>query len=262
MRGRLGPSKIPHCGEGPGFQVLNKERNLNMLKNKLILQNPLRLIAHDKENILPESGFGVVLARAGVGKTALLVQLALNSLLCNNNVLHISLNDPVNKVSLWYKEVFRHLTKSHDVKVSNELWESILPRRFIMTFKAEGFSVPKLEERLTDLKEQNIFSPQAVFIDGLPFNETQKKPLYDLKTFALNNSLNIWFSAQTHRHEKPGPDGMPVQLKTVADLFDVAIQLEPEGKEIHLKILLGGSLNSDQPELLLDPSTMLLKNNV
>ncbi len=233
-----------------------------MLKNKLILQNPLRLIAQDKENILPESGFGVVLARAGVGKTALLVQLALNSLLCNKNVLHISLNDPVKKVSLWYKEVFRHLTKPHDAEASNELWEFILPHRFIMTFKAEGFSVPKLEERLTDLKEQDIFFPQAVFIDGLPFNETQKKPLYDLKAFARKHALNIWFSAQTHRHEKPGPEGMPVQLKSVAELFDVAIQLEPEGKEIRLKILLGGSPDSKQPELLFDPSTMLLINNI
>ena len=52
-----------------------------------------------------------MLARAGVGKTAILVQLALNTLLKGKNVLHISLNDPVKKVGLWYKEVFRHLTK-------------------------------------------------------------------------------------------------------------------------------------------------------
>ena len=50
------------------------------------------------EDILPQGGFGAVLARAGVGKTALLVQLALNTMLRDKNVLHISLNDPVNKV--------------------------------------------------------------------------------------------------------------------------------------------------------------------
>jgi len=219
-------------------------------------------MTHDNENILPQGGFGAVLARAGVGKTALLVQLALNWLLRNKSVLHISLNDPVDKVSLWYKEVFHHLTKSHDSKASNELWESLLPHRFIMTFKVEGFSVPKLEERLTDLKEQDIFSPRAVFIDGLPFNESQEQLLYDLKTFAQNHALQVWFTAQTHRHEKPGADGMPAQLQNLTNLFDVAILLEPEGKEIHLKIILGKSLNTDQPDLLLDPSTMLLKNNI
>jgi len=231
-----------------------------MPRNELTLQNPLRLMAQDNENILPDGGFGAVLARAGVGKTALLVQLALNSLLRGKNVLHISLDDPVNKVNLWYKEVFYNLTKSHDLKTSTELWESLLPQRFIMTFKVDSFSVPKLQERLTDLKEQDIFAPQAVFIDGLPFDQSQRGPLSDLKTLAKNQSLHVWFTIQTHRHQKPGPEGMPVQLQNVVDLFDVAIQIEPEGKEIHLKVLLGGSANSAHPELILDPATMLVKN--
>jgi ATP/maltotriose-dependent transcriptional regulator MalT len=42
-----------------------------------------------------------VLAPAGVGKTAFLVQLALNAMLQEKNVLHISLDEPVTKVSLW-----------------------------------------------------------------------------------------------------------------------------------------------------------------
>jgi len=231
-----------------------------MLKKELILQNPLRFMGHGTDDILPEGGFGAVLARAGVGKTALLVQLALNSLLRNKNVLHISLDDPVKKVSLWYKEVFRHLTKSYDVKKINQLWEALLPHRFIMTFKVEGFSVPKLEERLADLKEQNIFSPQIVFIDWLPFNETVRMPLSDFKDLAKNHSLHVWFAVRTRRHEKPGPDGMPAPLLDVADLFDVVIQLQPEGKEIHLKTLKGGPTDSARTALLLDPSTMLITN--
>ena len=233
-----------------------------MLKKELLLQNPLRRMSIYNENILPEGGFGVVLARAGVGKTALLVQLALNALLWNKNVLHVSLNDPVKKVSLWYQEVFHHLTKTIDVKKSNELWESILPHRFIMTFKAEGFSVPKLEERLSDLKEQDIFSPQALFIDGLLFDEHQKKSLFDLKSFAKKHSLNVWFTAQTHRHEAPDPSGFPLQLQSVAELFDIVIQLQPEGKEIYLKVLKGETENNHSPLLQLDPSTMLLKNHI
>ena len=233
-----------------------------MLKKELLLQNPLRRMAIDSENILPEGGFGVVLARAGVGKTALLVQLALNALLWNKNVLHVSLNDPVKKVNLWYQEVFHHLTKTIDAKKSSELWESILPHRFIMTFKAEGFSVPKLAERLSDLKEQDIFSPQAIFIDGLAFDESQKKPLFDLKSFAKNHSLYVWFTAQTHRHEAPDPSGFPVQLQSVVELFDIVIQLQPEGKDIFLNVLKREVDNNSFPVLQLDPSTMLLKNHI
>ena len=69
-----------------------------MLKKELRLQNPLRFMERENEDILPEGGLGAVIARAGVGKTAILVQLALNTLLKGKNVLHISLNDPVKKV--------------------------------------------------------------------------------------------------------------------------------------------------------------------
>jgi hypothetical protein len=232
-----------------------------MLKKELVLQNPLRFLGHETDEVLPEGGFGAVLARAGVGKTALLVQLAISNLLQNKNVLHISLDDPVQKVSLWYKEVFRHLTKSYDVKKINQLWESLLLHRFIMTFKVDGFSVPKLEERMADLKEQNIFSPQIVFIDGFPFHETVRISLSEFKDLSKNNSLQVWFSVRTRRHEMPAPDGMPAPLLDVADLFDVVIQLQPEGKEIHVKTLKGGSKESGRTALLLDPSTMLITND-
>lgn len=232
-----------------------------MIKKELILQNPLRFIGDETEDILPEGGFGAVLARAGVGKTALLVQLALHTLLKGKHVLHISLDDPVNKISLWYKEVFRHLTQSYDAKKKSKLWEDLLPFRFIMTFKVEGFSVPKLEERLTDLKEQNIFSPQMVLIDGFDFNESARTSLSEFKRLAQKYSLHVWFSVKTHRHETHGPDGMPASLLDVSDLFDVVIQLRPEGKKIHVMTLKGGPADSG-PALFLDPATMLVKDTI
>lgn len=231
-----------------------------MIKKKLILQNPLRFLENETGDILTEGGFGAVLARAGVGKTAILVQLALNTILKGKNVLHISLDDPVHKLTLWYKEVFNHLTKQYESIETNPIWEAILPHRFIMTFKVEGFSTSKLEERLTDLTEQNIFSPQVIIIDGFNFGKDIKTSLSDLKRLAKKHSLYVWFSVKTHRHEEPGPDGMPAQIWEVADLFDLVIQLQPEGKEIHVKTLKGSTADSDQRTLLLDPATMLVKD--
>ncbi len=230
-----------------------------MLIKALDLQNPLELLGFETEDTFPVGGFGAVLARAGVGKTALLVQLALNALFQDNHVLHISLDDSVKKVSLWYKEVFYHLTKSWTEKQANQLWETILPHRFIMTFKVEGFSVPKLEERLNDLMEQDIFSPQAIFIDGFPFSDTAQDAFSDLKQLAENHSLKVWFTIRTHRHETPGPYGIPAQLVDVVRMFDVLIKLEPEGKDIHVKVIKGEPAGVDRPALLLDPSTMLIK---
>lgn len=230
-----------------------------MLKNDLILRNPLRMIGKKDEEILLGGGFGAVLARAGVGKTALMVQMALNALLQSKKILHISLNDPVEKVRLWYKEVFSNIAEQYQVKQIDKLWEDILPYRFIMTFKVEGFSVPKLEERLTDLIEQNIFSPREILIDGLPFDESTRESLLQLKALAKRFGFSVWFSVRTHRHEEPGPEGIPVQLLPVVDLFDVAIELKPEGKDIYVRALKGGG-DLGQPPLMLDPSTMLLKD--
>jgi hypothetical protein len=215
----------------------------------------------ETDDVIPEGGFGAVLAHAGVGKTALLVQLALNAMLRERNVLHISLNDPVGKVSLWYQELFQHLAKETQVRQIQQLWETILPHRFILTFKAEGFSVPRLEERLTDLLAQDIFHPQMMIMDGLRFDESGRQPLCDLKVLASKHRMRVWFTINTHRHEQPGPDGLPVQLLHVADLFDIVLELQPKGAEIHILPLKGSPPAADGLPLLLDPSTMLINDN-
>jgi len=232
-----------------------------MLKKDLILRNPLRVMGYENDDILKSGQFGAVLARAGVGKTAFLVQLSLNALLRSKNVLHISLEDPVNKVSLWYREVFNLIAEQYQVDQIDQLWESVLPHRFIMTFRVEGFSVPKLKERLSDLMEQNIFSPQMIIIDGFPFDDSAHQPLSELKELVDRHQMHAWFTMRTHRHEDPGPDGKPLQLEQVEDLFEIAIQLLPEGKEIHVKPVKGGESFAENLDLRLDPSTMLLKRH-
>lgn len=233
-----------------------------MLNNELIVCNPLREMGSEADDVIPEGGFGAVLAHAGVGKTALLVQLALNAMLRNRKVLHISLNDPVGKVSLWYQELFHHLAKEAQAPQAQQLWETILPHRFILTYKAEGFSVPRLEERLTDLMAQNIFHPQLMIMDGLHFDESGRQPLCDLKALAVRYGIRVWFTINTHRHEEPGPDGLPVQLLHVADLFDIVLELQPRGAEIRILPLKGSAATVKGLPLLLDPSTLLIKGNV
>jgi len=243
----------------PAGVIYIKERYLTMLKNDLILRNPLRTMGFENDDILNTGQFGTVLARAGVGKTAFLVQLSLNALLRGRNVLHISLEDPVNKVSLWYKEVFNLIAGQYQVEQISQLWDSLLPHRFIMTFRVEGFSVPKLQERLADLIEQNIFAPEVIIVDGLPFDDSVRGPLSEFKELVENHQAHAWFTIRTHRHEDPGPDGKPLQLEQVADLFEIAIQLVPVGKEIHVKAVKWTESTTEQHDLRLDPATMLLK---
>lgn len=237
-----------------------RERFFSMLKKDLIFRNPLRVMGNDHEDILPAGGFGAVLARAGLGKTSLLVQLALDGLLRGRNVLHVSLADPVRKVCLWYEEVFRNIAAQYDIRQMDQMWETILPNRLIMTFKKGGFSVPKLEERLSDLAEQDIFLPQIMLVDGLSFEDGDvAETLSEMKKLATAYGLHVWFAVRTHRADPVGEDGAPVTIGRVMDLFDVAFQLKPDGKAVLVQMLKGGG-NATPSTLVLDPATMLVQD--
>jgi len=236
------------------------ERNLKMAKKEMIRLNPLRLLGYDADDVLPKGGFGAIMARAGVGKTAFLVQLAMDRLLQDLNVLHISIDEPVEKVCLWYEEVFKNMSALCRLKGHDSLWDDILPHRFIMTFRVEGFSAPKLEERIGDLTEQGIFFPQLLIIDGFPFESASREMVQDIKIMTENLGISAWFTVRTHRHEAIGPDGVPLPLKKTWDLFEVVIELRPDGKDIHVKTAKGGPPPSVSSELILDPSTMLLRD--
>lgn len=230
-----------------------------MLKSDLILRNPLRLLGPGGESILKPGGFGAILARAGVGKTALIVQLALDTLLQEKNVLHISLNEPVGKVNLWYREVFGLLAQYYQISQKDDIWDDIVRHRFIMTFKVEGFSAPKLEERLTDLTAQKIFLPDLMIIDGMPFGDDALQELRRLKGLTERFRLPIWFTITTHRHEPPADDGMPVQFHPIQEFFDAAVTLDSAGEEIRIKAIKGANSGPAAATISLDPTTMLIR---
>jgi hypothetical protein len=230
-----------------------------MLKNKFIRLNPFRVMGYESEDIIPEGGMGVVAAYAGLGKTALMVQLALSAMLRGKRVLHISLNDPVNKVNLWYQELFNNIARQSGVEEINETWDAILPNRFIMTFRVEGFNFPKLKERMTDIIAQNIFLPQIVILDGLKFDASERDTLISLKAMAGKHAMRLWFTVHAHRHEESAADEMPSRLVPLTDLFDVVFKLHPEGDEICIRPL--GDKSAFAQPLFLDPATMLIKGS-
>jgi KaiC/GvpD/RAD55 family RecA-like ATPase len=201
-----------------------------------------------------------VLARAGVGKTAFLVQLALYSLLRGKKVLHVSLSDPVDKVNVWYSELFRRIASDEEGVNGATFLEPLLPNRFIMNFRLEGFSLPKLEERLNDLSQQGIFSPSIIIIDGLNFEESRKAEIYGLKDLVAKNGMQAWFTVQTHRHEERKDNLFTVSFAPFADLFDVVLELRSQHADVYITVLKGGKTGGESA--LLDPTTMLIRDRL
>ena len=120
--------------------------------------------------------------------------------------------------------------------------------------------MPILEERLADLSEQNVFFPQVLLIDGFRFDETSRDIIIDFKKLAGKRAMGTWFTVRTHRHETPDANGVPAPLANISSFFEVIIQLNPVGSEIHVNAIKGVKDNDDIPKLLLDPSTLMVKN--
>jgi hypothetical protein len=229
-----------------------------MLRNDLMVKNPLRGLVNGQNTLLTKGQLGAVLARAGVGKTAFIVQIALSGLLQHKNVLHVSLREPVQKVSLWYEEVFRRFAEQYGSSAVQHLWETILTHRFIMTFQAEDFSVSKLAERISDLTEQAIFFPQIILIDGLSFSQPPTEILNAMRPLARQWGVEIWFTARIHRPDTTTAIGSTKPPDAIIDLFETAIQLDPDDNRVHVRILKCPQVQIDHPGLILDPSTMLI----
>ena len=76
-------------------------KDIVMIKKEMIYRNPLIKLGYENEDILQNGGFGAVLAHAGVGKTALLVQVALNAMLREQPVLHVRLRHKSRKLPFY-----------------------------------------------------------------------------------------------------------------------------------------------------------------
>ncbi len=230
-----------------------------MGNSEFVVSNPLRALGlENKAGGGVQAMMGLVMARAGLGKTAILVQFALDCMLLGNKVLHVAIGEGVDKTRTWYDDILSLLTDGEKIGSIPE----IMKNRMIMTFKESSFSKALLEERLDDLVKQNIYKPECLIIDGYDFANNDKESLEGLRNFMNDRGLKmIWFSAVSHRDDKRvSLDGVPAPCHEVDSLFETVLLIKPVGDSMKLDILKCDSCKLDPgTTLMLDPSTMLIK---
>jgi hypothetical protein len=227
-----------------------------MLKKDLILRSPVKS-ALGIENIT-NGRFGAVLSRAGVGKTSFLVQIALTQLLANEKILHVSLDDAMDKINLRYEEAYNNLVDSIgyvDPQKALRLWEDIKSSKVGISYTEATFDTQKIQDYLKSFKKADLDLPSLIIIDGLDFDKDISATLDDLNQVNQKFSISIWFSIRCHRDEAWSQEGLPVQIAAHADLFDQAVFLQPVEDRIEAVILKDGD-RKDQ-RFLLNPATMM-----
>ncbi len=231
-----------------------------MQKQDLIEKNPIRHLKGESD-AKESSRMGLVMARAGLGKTALLVQIALDSLLNDKQVVHVSVGQSLDKTKLWYDDMFKDLAEGCKLDNAGEIHDSIMHNRMIITFNESKFSLAKLEERLHDLVQQNVIKPSCMVVDGFDFAQTGRALLEGMRELAKTMDLQIWFSAVCD--EGAGSQaGVPAPCNGMEDLFNTVVLLQPvpESDCIDLKIIKGSAAVSKCGKLLkLDPRTFMIR---
>jgi len=228
-----------------------------MLKKDLILRSPAEK-AIGMESIT-DGKFGAVLSRAGVGKTSFLVQVALTQLLSEEKILHISLDDPMEKINLRYDEAYTNLVDSIgyvDPQKAVRLWESVKHNKVGISYTESTFDTQKIRDYLKSFKKADLALPTILVIDGLDFDSDLSEILKDLKQLNSEFSIFIWLSMKSHRDEPLSQDGFPVQLTTHETQIDKAIFLNPVDNKIEAVVLKDG--DKTDLKFTLDPATMML----
>ncbi|PLX43654.1 MAG: cytoplasmic protein [Deltaproteobacteria bacterium] len=233
------------------------DRSYIMLKSELVSKNPLRAFDQNHEGGLAPGQTGLIAARAGTGKTAMLIQIALDNLFRGNTVLHVSIGETVSHVQAWYEEIYRDLALGYDLEMARSVWEEAVTNRLILTFRNNVFSVDTLKERLSDLIEQNIFSPRVVLIDGVDLHKQSRELLDSLRTYTRESGLKTWVATRTHREDGE----LNEMVAPIEDLFDVIVAIEPNADGLSLSAYKNPTAaEGEEVSVILDPKTLLLSS--
>lgn len=222
-------------------------------------RSPLRVLEQSSRGGLGRGNIGVVVARHGVGKTAFLVGVALDDLLRGRMVLHVSLEEPVDRVLVHYDEIFADLARE---KALEDMWEARLEverNRRIHCYLDGSFSTGKLREALAFKKKHTGFAPVTVLVEGFDFETADAAEMAALREIAVECDAELWMSAVTHREAETDDSGVPEPVAHLAASVDVVLRMAHDGKVVRIGLL----KDHDNPDvsdlrLALDPTTMLL----
>lgn len=225
--------------------------------------SPLEHLALAVADRLKPGELGVVAARAGVGKTACLVQIALTDLLAERPVLHVALDTPVRDVQSWYDRLLEEACRRGFFPEGTTLADlrlSLERHRHIHSYLQQGFTAERLAEAVSLMAEVMDFRPHTVVVDGFPFEIARQDAVADLRRLAADRGFCLWLTALTHRHEHADPEtGLPPAVAPFADTLDLVLRLAPEGAQMRLTVLRDhGQGGEEEAGLALDPASLLV----
>jgi hypothetical protein len=241
-------------------------------KEELVRRSPIRIFEQSIHGGLKPGEIGIVASGSGVGKTSVLVQLALDKLLQGKKVIHVSFTQHAHYIFSWYEDIFNEFISRKNLENAPEVKNDLVQNRVLMNFNQGGMSTDQIIKSLRAMIVEGGFTAEAIIIDGLDFSRTSHDRFASIKAFALELGLSVWYSCTVDGGGQQYDErNVPLLLKGFADdLIDVVIVLEPKEDHVALSVSKGNcaqdgkaTASNEAPSdegraIRLDPRTLLI----
>lgn len=204
-----------------------------MIAEEVIDNHPLRLL--DQETGLPEADLSVVLARPGVGKSAVLINFALDTLVQGKKVLHICSGMDSEKVHEYYQEIHNELTEQ-SAEFAKLSWADINNNLLVISYTSAESMVADLDNELTTLEDSVHLEPSLLVLDGFDVDGMKEQHLKLLKDIAQKHRYKTLASFTIHRNED-GSVNLDQPIELVKNYSQHVYFLEPSQDKIKMDFL-------------------------
>jgi hypothetical protein len=232
-----------------------------MVRTELVQRSPLRILEKSTHGGLGKGNLGVLAARKGVGKTAVLVHLATDQLFQGKHVIHVSFSSKTSHIVDWYEDIFNEIARRHDLEQAISVHDDLIKNRVIMNFNQAGISTRQITNSLQAMITEGQFDADLLVVDTYDFTKATVEDLEVFREFAQNAGVEIWFSATLSQGPlQTDPSGAPESLSEFLEQIAVLILLLSESGYVRLKLIKDHDSfpREDSLHLRLDPKILLV----
>lgn len=225
-----------------------------MAKQELYDRSPVKAYNEVANGGLKAGELGLVTAKKGLGKTAILIQFGMDTLLNGKQLVHVSFDQHSENVIYWYDAIFNEISKKKVIAKAADVKEQLLRNRTILNFNQDNFNLEKVVNTLNALKAGGI-AVAGVVIDGVDFSKVKEADIQSVSSYAKATKTKVWLSstADSDKLEDSAP-------KAILPYFSHVIHLSSKASVTQLNILKAGKNGAVESTLKLDSKTLLISN--
>jgi len=184
---------------------------------------------------------GVVMARAGVGKSGLLTHLGVDRAVRGEATLHVALSGSLASMEAAYAVQIAERFAGDDPVTRAQRQAEVARRRLLVALPEPLDCAEPIDRSLRLAREGMGLEPTAILIDGFRWSvdeDAVRRQLTALRDAAAGHGACVWMTARTSRARTgTHPTEMPPACAPFAALIDLALFLEPGADRVDVRVL-------------------------